>query len=102
MTYIKINDAMYPASIQGYKKDLNWDDRESKVITFEMTYADAIALFVDDLEWTIVYEDEETTEIYDNSEFSVAGAITDNRNGTVTVKMGIPTAEEINAVLMGG
>lgn len=102
MTYIKINDAVYPVSIQGYKKDLNWDDRESKAITLEMTYADAIALFVDDLEWEIVYEDGETTEIYDNSEFSVAGAITDNRNGTVTVKMGIPTAEEINAVLMGG
>ena len=102
MTYIKINDAMYPASIQGYKKDLNWDDRESKAITLEMTYADAMALFVDDLEWAIVYEDGETTEIYDNSEFSVAGAITDNRNGTVTVKMGQPTPAEILAVIMGG
>lgn len=100
MTYVKINDAMYPASIHGYTKDREWNDRESKAITLEMTYADAMALFVDDLEWAIVYEDGETTEIYDNSEFSVAGAVTDNRNGTVTVKMGMITAEEALAELM--
>ena len=100
MTYIKINDAMYPASIQGYTKDREWNDRESKAITLEMSYADAMALFVDDLEWAIVYEDEETTEVYDNSEFSVAGAVTDHRDGTVTVKMGKITDGEALAELL--
>ena len=102
MTYIKINDALYPATFRGYNKDREWNERESKAITLEMSYADAMALFVDDQEWSIVYEDGETTEIYDNSEFSVAGAVTDNRDGTVTVKMGKPTDADILAVIMGG
>lgn len=102
MTYIKINDTRYPASIRGYTKDREWDDRESKAITLEMTYEEAMNLFVDDLDWSIIYEDGENTEVYDNSEFSVAGSVTDNRNGTVTVKMGKPTDAELLAIIMGG
>ena len=102
MTYIKINDTRYPAAIRGYERDKEWNGRESKAITLEMSYADAMATFVDDLDWAIVYEEGETTEVYDNSEFSVAGPVTDNRNGTVTVKMGQPTADELLAILMGG
>ena len=102
MTYVKINDTLYPASIRGYIKDKTWDDRDSRAITLEMSYADAMALFVDDLDWAIVYETGETTEEYDNSDFSVAGSVTDNRNGTVTVKMGKPTSDELLAILMGG
>lgn len=102
MTYIKINDTRYPASVVGRVTDKDWDNRESKAITLEMTYEEAMNLFVDDLEWSIVYEDGETTEVYDNAEFSVAGPVTDNRNGTVTVKMGQPTADELLAILMGG
>lgn len=102
MTYIKINDALCPATFRGYTKDKDWNDRESKAITLEMSYEDAMALFVDDLEWAIVYEASETTEVYDNAEYSIAGPVTDNRNGTVTVKMGKPTADELLAILMGG
>ena len=113
MTYIKINDTLYPAAFRGYESDREWNNRESKAITLEMSYADAMALFVDDLEWAIVYqadsyvdENGETVtpkaETYDNSDYCVAGSVTDNRDGTVTVKMGKPTAEEINAILMGG
>lgn len=102
MTYIKINDTRYPAAFRGYAKDKDWNDRESKAITLEMSYEDAMATFVDDLDWAIVYEEGETTEVYDNSEYSVAGSVTDNRNGTVTVKMGKPTDAEILAVIMGG
>lgn len=100
MTYIKINETRYPASIRGYTKDREWDDRESKSITLEMTYEEAMNLFVDGLDWSIIYEGGENTEVYDNSEFSVAGSVTDNRNGTVTVKMGQITAEEALAELM--
>ena len=100
MTYIKLKDLLYPAAISGHTKDREWDDRESKAITLEMTYEEAMALFVDDLDWEIVYEDGEATEVYDNSAFSVAGSITDHRNGTVTVKMGVITAEEALAELM--
>ena len=102
MTYLKINEARYPAAFRGYTKDRDWNDRESKAITVEMTYAEAMNTFVDDLEWAIVYEDGETTEVYDNSEFSVAGPVTDNRDGTVTVKMGKITDAELLVILTGG
>lgn len=101
MTYIKLNETQLPASVRGYARDRDWDNRESKAITLEMTHEKAMNLFVDDLEWSIVYEDGEITEIYDNSDYSVAGPVTDNRDGTVTVKMGKITAEEALEILMG-
>ena len=40
MTYFKTNKTEYPASISGKMTDRDWDNRESKAITLEMTYAD--------------------------------------------------------------
>lgn len=104
MIYIKINDTLIPAEISGFMTDRAWDNRESKAITVEMDHATAAATFVDELPWAIVMdvetEDGIVQEEYDNSEFSVAGSITDNRDGTVTIKMGKPTAEERLAELM--
>ena len=103
MTYIKINDTLYPVIINGNVKDRAWDDRESKTITLEMAYADAIALFVDGLAWSILMDMEQVQEDgsiitvqeeYDNSDYSMAGSITDNRDGTLSVKMGKPTQIE--------
>lgn len=99
MTYIKIEDVLYPASVSGKLEDRVWDNRESKSITLEMDYVTAAGLFVNDLAWGIIYEEPQedgsvVTEEYDNSEFCVAGSITDNRDGTVTVKMGKHTEVE--------
>lgn len=91
MTKIKINDTEYEAVINGQVNDHLWDGRESKAITLEMTHATANELFVDDAEWSIL--DGETE--YDNSEFRVAGDITDHRDGTLTVKMGKSTDLEL-------
>lgn len=102
MTHLKINDVLYPADFFGKIVDSEWDNRESKFITVEMTYADALNLFVDGLKWSIVYEDENGTEEYDNSLFSIAGSITDNRNGTITAKMGKPTVDELLAMINQG
>lgn len=102
MTYVKINDTLYPAQIRGKVRDTEWDDRESKAITLEMTYEEAMSVFADDIEWSILCkteEDEEAVE-YDNSDFCVAGPVTDNRDGTVTVKMGKITDGEALAELM--
>ena len=108
MTYIKINETLYPATISGRVQDNDWDKRESKSIKLEMDYATAIGLFVDGLAWSIVQQNEvpvfdengeqtgtevQNTE-FDNSEYCLAGSITDNRNGTVTAKMGKPTEVE--------
>lgn len=103
MTYVKINDKTYPAVINGKIIDREWNDRESKTITLETTYADAAALFVDGLAWSILMDVEQeqedgsivtVQEEYDNSEYSMAGSITDNRDGTLAVKMGKPTQIE--------
>lgn len=103
MTYIKINDTLYPAIINGNVKDRAWDDRESKTITLEMTHAEAAVLFVDGLAWSILMDVEQeqedgstvtVQEEYDNSDYSMAGSITDNRDGTLSVKMGKPTQIE--------
>lgn len=111
MTYVKIGEQQYPATVRGYRRDTEWNDRESKAITLEMTYEEALATFVDDLDWSIIYQADSYTnengEIvtpdpveYDNSDYSVAGPITDNRDGTVTVKMGKITDAEALAELM--
>lgn len=107
MVYIEINGTRYPATINGKMNDKEFGGRQSKTITLAMDYAAASALFVDGLAWSIVmqpdaYTDPETgeeitpeTEVYDNSEFSIAGDITDHRDGTVSVKMGKPTDLEV-------
>lgn len=109
MIYFKTNNTEYLASIVGKMADRDWDNRESKAITLEMTYAEAVQLFVDGLSWSIVQRDTvpvydesgnptgETTEQmqeWDNSDYNVAGSITDNRNGTCTCKMGKKTQLE--------
>lgn len=98
-TYVKIAGTQYPAVIFGRIKDPEWNDRASKTITLTMGHTQALGLFVTGLVWSIVMDitDESgtvTQEEYDNSAYSVAGDITDHRDGTVSVKMGKPTAEE--------
>ena len=117
MTYIKINETLYPATVNGKMVDREWDDRESKAITLEMDYATANALFVDGLAWSIVdrhevptYDENNTqtgTEIqeteWDNSEFCLAGDIIDHRDGTMTIKMGkLSPLEEAYEIMLGG
>lgn len=103
MTYVKINETLYPATINGKSIDREWNNRESKTILLEMSYADAISLFVNSLIWSIVMDVEQeqedgsvvtVQEEYNNSDFSIAGSITDNRDGTISVKMGKPTELE--------
>ena len=116
MTYIKVNNILYPATINGRIADYEWDRRDTKSITLTMAYADVLALLPNNTPWSIVQkgtvqkigEDgqpmvdgsgnpvtEEVTTEFDNSEYSMSGVITDNRDGTVTIKMGKPTEIEI-------
>ena len=115
MTYIKVNDTLYPATIDGRIADYEWDRRDTKSITLSMTYAEVLALLPDNTPWSIVQKDtvqkigedgqpmvdgsgnpvtEEVTSEFDNSEYSISGVIRDNRDGTVTIKMGKPTEIE--------
>lgn len=111
MIYIQIGGRMFPAKVKGFLRDAEWNGRSSKAITLEMTHEEAANLFVDGAKWRIVgqpdaYEEYgeivvPDAEIYDNSEYDVAGSITDNRDGTITVKMGKSTAEELLAIIKG-
>lgn len=105
MIYIRINNDLYPATIRGRMQDKDWGNRDSLAVTLEMTYEQAIATFADDMTWGHVYQGDsyinENGETitpdsveYDDSDYCVAGPITDNRNGTVTVKMGKKTELE--------
>lgn len=110
-TYIKINNTEYPATITGEHKDRTWNEREVKNIHLTMTTTEAAALLPDNTPWSIVQRDTvpkydeqgkptgETKEVineYDNSEYSLAGDITDHRDGTVSIKMGKPTESELS------
>lgn len=117
MTFIKINNTLYPSSISGRVADSNWDGRASKAITLEMDYATATRLFVNGLAWSIVQKeevpvlDENGVQIdtrlqeneFDNSDYNLAGDITDHRDGTITVKMGkLNDLEEAYEMILGG
>lgn len=118
MTYIKVNDTLYPATIDGRIADYEWNRRDTKSITLTMTYSEVLALLPDNTPWSIVQKDvvqkydengkllvdadgnpvtEEITTEFDNSEYTMSGVIRDNRNGTVTIKMGKLT--EIESIL---
>lgn len=117
MIFIKVNNKLYPASVSGRITDINWDNRESKSITLEMDYETAKEIFVDGLAWSIVQREEipvfdengeqtgtETQDTeYDNSEYNLAGDLTDHRDGTITVKMGkLTDLEEAYEIMLGG
>lgn len=110
MIYFKANNTEHPASIAGKVTDRDWGGRESKAVTLEMTHAAAVQLFVDGLSWSIVQRDtvpvydtdgnptgetEEQVQEWDNADYAVAGPITDNRDGTITAKMGKKTELEL-------
>ena len=97
-TYVKINAINYPADIYGHVRDTAWDGRESKVIILSLTIEEALALFTDNVQWSIVYG----TQTIPQDDFIIAGPITDNRDGTVSVRMGKATATEVSNVITGG
>ena len=107
--YIKVNNTEYPATVKGERTDRSWDNRDTKTIYLTMTHDEAATLLPSGTPWSIVQRDAqdvldeqgqptgETKEVvneYDNSEYSIAGEITDYRDGTVSIKMGKPTETE--------
>ena len=109
--YIKVNNTEYPAAVSGVYNDRTWGGRDTKTITLTMTHAEVASLLPDNTPWSIVqreivdvldeqgYPTGETKEVvneYDNSECSIAGEITDHRDGTVSSKMGKPTESELS------
>jgi hypothetical protein len=107
--YIKVNNTEYPAAVNGNLVDRNWNGHDTKTIYLTMSYDAVVALLPDNTPWSIVQretqdvldeqgnptgETEEVVNEWDNSMYSLSGAITDHRNGTVSIKMGKPTETE--------
>ena len=90
---IRINSTEYEATVYGANRDRIWNNRESKSITLAMDYETAMATFVDDVPWSILYQgpdyyDPETQQMvtppveeYDNSDYCILGDITVHRDG---------------------
>lgn len=110
--FIKVNGQEYPATCVYNYKDRNWDMRETQTVHLTMPYAQAAALLPSGTPWSNVFretkdvldadrnptgETEEVVTEEDMSAYSLAGQITDYRDGTVSIKMGKPTETE-NAV----
>lgn len=103
MQFVKVNDQQLEAVVQTRPGDSAWDGRESKAITFAATYEEAMNLFSDGVPWSVVYTNPEDGQEMerDLSEFALAGPVTDNRNGTVTVKMGKYLDTELLTLSLG-
>lgn len=124
MIYVKINEALYPATIRGKVHDEDWDNRESKAINLVGDYETVNALFPDGAAWsivdetTVIAEDENGKAIldengdltyttrqteYDNSEYFIRGDLIVHGDDTITVKMGKLTAlEKAYEMMFGG
>ena len=108
---VLIGDQKYNCAIESRDRDINWKYRNSKSITIEMDYATAVATFIDDAPWSTIYQgpdyyDPEKQQMVtpepvetDCSDYCILGDITVHRDGTVTVKMGKPTGEELYNIL---
>ena len=110
--FIKVNGVEHPATLIYNYKDRNWDMRETQTVHLTMPYAQAAALLPSGTPWSNVFREtvdkldndgnptgqtEEVVTEEDMSAYSLAGQITDYRDGTVSIKMGKPTEAE-NAV----
>lgn len=90
---VNIGGKVFDAVVHTRPNDTAWGGRESKAITAAMTYQEAVETFADDTPWSVVYgvtlEDGSTQLVQvDMSEYAISGPIMDNRDGTVTVRMG--------------
>lgn len=99
MAIVKINSKTYPATVTLCASDHLWSGRAVKSVTLEMTSAEAAQIWTDGAAWSIISAD--GIEI-PQTEYAKAGAITDHRDGRVTVKMGRYTPAELAEIAYGG
>ena len=104
---INVQGRQLPCNIATRRSDPEWGGRESKAITVAMTYDEAVETFVDDVSWSVSSEitsldGKVYTETIDMSAYAISGPITDNRDGTVTIRMGKYRDEELLAITLYG
>lgn len=107
--FLKVNGQEYPVTHISKYQDASWGGRSTQTLYLTMTHDEAAALLPDNTPWSIVQRDtvpkydsdgqptgqtEEIVNEWDNSAYSLSGAITDHRDGTVSIKMGKLTETE--------
>lgn len=100
---IRVGDKTFDAIVQTRAHDSAWEGRESKAITMDASYAEAVEWFPDDTVWSVIadIEKEDGTIVQvetDMSEYAISGPVTDNRDGTVTIRMGKYLNEELMSI----
>ncbi len=89
---VKVNNVAFPLLFStGAQETMLGHKRDVVTLTIEASYADAVGNFVEGAAFTIV--DDDGAE-YVHDEYPTPGAITDNRDGTVVVKMGAANTKE--------
>lgn len=100
---IHIGGREMECSVATRPADSMMGGRESKAVTVALSYAEAVSLFADDADWSVTADmTDDTGNVHqvrtDMSAYAISGPIIDNRDGTVTVRMGKYREEELMRV----
>lgn len=95
---LKINEKEFPLlSARATTEQMNNHRRDVISLTIESTYSDAAAEFTEGATFFVVDDSVTPAEEFEYTDHTMAGDITDHRDGTVTVKMGKANTAEQDA-----
>lgn len=96
---LRVNEKEFPLlSARAATEELKGFRRDVISLTIEATYAEAAAEFADGATFVVVDDSVTPAEEFEYTDHTMAGAITDNRDGTVTAKMGKANTAEQDAL----
>lgn len=95
---VTVNSTTFPLlSARAATEQMNGFRRDVISLTITATYSDAAAKFTDGATFVIVDDSVSPSQEHAYTDHTMAGAITDHRDGTVTVKMGKANTAEQDA-----
>lgn len=95
---LRINEKEFPLlSARAATEQMKNFCRDVISLTITATYAEAAAEFTDGATFTVVDDSVTPAEEFEYTDHTMAGAITDNRDGTISVKMGKTNTKEQDA-----
>lgn len=96
---LRINEKEFPLlSARAATEELKGFRRDVISLTITATYQEAAVAFTDGATFTVVDDSMTPAEEFEYADHTMAGAITDHRDGTVTVKMGKSNTAEQDAL----
>lgn len=96
---LRIKEKEFPLlSARAATENMNNHRRDVISLTITATYAEAAAEFTDGATFTVIDDSVTPAEEFEYADHTLAGPITDHRDGTVTVKMGKANTAEQDAL----